>query len=247
MTYTLKRARHGQPGSLSLCLRAVLWMAALLLAHASLFGGEPRVNVVLVHGILDTGKIFDPMVRRLEAAGFRTFAPSLSPNSGKSGLADLARQLARRIDAHFGRSQPILMIGFSMGGLVIRYYVQNLAGRGRVRGVFLISTPNHGTLWALFAPWQGMRELCPSSVFLRTLNADRAAWAKIPVASYWTPLDLMIVPANSSKWEIGETTRILCPLHPLMPRNRAVTADILARAISSSTRPPCAAASQFTR
>lgn len=208
--------------------------ASLGFPRAAALGGEPGppppVNVVLVHGILNTGRIFAPLAARLEREGCRCFAPSLRPNTGARGIRDLARKLSAQIDRRFGSRAPIVLVGFSMGGIVTRDYVQNLAAPGRVRGVFLISAPNHGTFWANLSPvGGGIRDLARGSPFLRRLNADLAAWEHIPVSSYWTPYDLMIVPARSSLWAVGDTTRVACPLHPLMPGNRVVMSDIAAK------------------
>ncbi len=191
----------------------------------------PRVNVVLVHGILDTGRKFDTLVAALENAGCRCLAPSLTPNDCRLGVRDLTTKLAARIDARFGRAEPFYLVGFSLGGLVTRDYVQNFADPRRVRGVFLISTPNHGTLWARLSPNPNMRQLAPGSDFLASLNdgAGMAAWRRVPVASYFTPLDLMIVPAGSSRWAVGVTRMVWCPAHPLMVRDRVVVADICLR------------------
>ena len=189
---------------------------------------RPPVNVVLVHGILNTGRIFTPLIKRLESEGCHCFAPSLRPNTGVSGIHDLTGKLAAQIDRRFGPTAPIVIVGFSMGGLVTRDYVQTLADRRRVRAVFLISAPNHGTLWACLSPGGGIRDLAIGSPFLQRLNADDTAWKHIPVSSYWTPYDLMIVPARSSLWPVGRTTRVSCPLHPLMVQNRTVMADIAA-------------------
>ena len=225
---TLNPGRFARP-----CWRVLTGLAVMFGGLAAAAGGaepaRPPVNVVLVHGILNTGAIFDPLVARLDREGCRCFAPSLRPNTGVSGVHDLARKLSAQIDRRFGSTAPVVMVGFSLGGLVTRDYVQTLAARGRVRGVFLISAPNHGTFWANLCPGGGIRDLALGSPFLRGLNADEAVWKRIPVASYWTPYDLMIVPARSSLWPVGETMRVACPLHPLMPRDRAVMADIAAR------------------
>ena len=141
----------------------------------------------------------------------------------------LARQLSDRIDARFGRSEPIILIGFSLGGLVTRDYVQNLAAPGRVRGVFLISPPNHGTVWASLARGDGVRQLSLNSMYLQALNRDQQAWRHIPVCTYWTPWDLMIVPATSSRWPVGDCQKIFCLVHPWMVTNRTLTQDLTAR------------------
>jgi triacylglycerol lipase len=214
-------------------VRFVVRLAAIALAGwMNAAGGQagepvaPAANVVLVHGFLDTGKRFDPLVRFLEKEGCHCFAPSLRPNDCRDGLPDLAAKLSAQIDARFGRSAPIILIGYSMGGLVTRCYVEKLANRKRVRGVFLISTPNHGTFWACLSPSKGQRQMSFNSDFLRALNADDSAWAGIPVSSYWTPMDGMIVPPSSSWWRVGDRKGVLCLLHPWMVKNRIVMEDI---------------------
>ncbi len=229
------------------------WLAAVFLgvgivptARAS---PPPRqVNVVLVHGIWKTGKIFGPMMHVLEQEGYACCAPDLTPNDCRLGVRDLSRKLAAAIDARFGPSAPVVLIGFSMGGLVSRDYVENVvADRRRVRGVFLIASAGQGTLWANLSPTAGQRDMAIGSPFLGALNADRDPWKDIPLHAYWTPLDLMIVPAVNSRWPQGQATRVLCPAHPLMVRNRVVIADIAARltaispAVRRDTAPPAAA------
>ena len=199
----------------------------------------PPVNVVLVHGIFDRGRIFDPLVRRLEAQGCHCLAPSLVPNDCRDGIRPMAQQLSTRIDARFGPSQPIVLVGFSMGGLVTRDYVQNLAAPGRVRAVFLISTPNHGTLWASMARGSGTKQLSYNSPFIQELNRHDAAWRHLSVHSYWTPCDLMVVPASSCRWPVGDTRRVFCLLHPWMVRQPEVMDDIATKiAALTSTNPP---------
>ena len=188
-----------------------------------------RVNVVLVHGIYDRGKIFNPMIRVLERQGCRCLAPSLTPNDCRYGVHALALELSERIDERFGPSEPIILVGFSMGGLVTRDYVQNLAGPGRVRGVFLIATPDHGTIWASLALGNGVKQLSWNSTFIQALNQDEEVWRHVPLYSYWTPCDLMILPATSSRWSVGETREIFCLMHPWMVWDHRLVADVSAK------------------
>lgn len=222
--------------------RALVLGAALLggipTARAGDDGAPPPLNVVLVHGFHNTSAIFDPLVGRLEKLGCRCYAPSLQPNDVRLGVRDLTLKLAAGIDAHFGRSKPLVIVAFSIGGLITRDYVQNLGGQGRVRAVFMISTPNRGTLWAGLSPSSGARQLAPGSRFLDALNADLSVWKTIPVYAYWTPLDLVILPSTNTRCSFGHTRRILCLLHPWMVRNPEVMADITARIGGLAAAPP---------
>jgi triacylglycerol lipase len=186
--------------------------------------------VVLVHGIFDTCKIFTTMANWLKIRGFRPLAVNLSPSSGATGLEALAAQIGPFADQRLPPGQRFDLIGFSMGGLVSRYYVQQLGGMGRVDRLITISAPHHGTYSAYLLDNQGSRQMRPGSVFLKELNRDAAQLERVRFASIWTPLDLMIVPANSSRLGVGEEFRIPVALHPWMlrsPRSLEVVAKLL--------------------
>jgi hypothetical protein len=53
-------------------------------------------------------------------------------------------------------------------------------------------------------------------------NRDAAKLERVCFASIWTQLDLMIMPANSSRLSVGEEFRIPVPLHPWVFRSRRV-------------------------
>ena len=178
--------------------------------------------VVLVHGIFDTSKIFTPMAKWLTKSGFRPLAPSLTPSNGTVGLDKLSAQLAAFVDQRLSPGQDFDVVGFSMGGLISRYYVQRLGGMGRVRRLITISSPHHGSYVAYTMRNHGTKQMRPGSAFLKDLNRDATTLERIRFASIWTPLDLMIMPANSSRLSVGEEFRILVALHPWMLRSGRV-------------------------
>ena len=57
----------------------------------------------------------------------------------------------------------------------------------------------------------------------------------ISFTSIWTPLDLMIVPANSSRVPGGRSIRVWTPDHPLLVRDQQVLRLVLS--ILSEDRP----------
>jgi triacylglycerol lipase len=174
------------------------------------------MRVVLVHGILDTGKVFRSLTAYLSALGAHCLTPSLEPSDGRDGLEDLARKLAAAIDAHWGPDQPIDVIGFSMGGLVARYYLQELGGHRRTRRFFAISSPFGGTFWSHLYPGLGAAQMAPGSAFLAQLDQTVDLLDGIALYSFWTPFDLVIVPPTSSVWPPAENIRVLAPCHPCM-------------------------------
>jgi triacylglycerol lipase len=155
--------------------------------------------VVLVHGITDKNTIFQEMSDYLTNLGWSVHSINLSPNDGSEKLEALAAQVARYIDQVFLKDRFIDLVGFSMGGLVTRYYLQRLGGIKRVQRYISISAPNHGTITAYSLPYEGVLEMRPRSEFLEDLERDSTdCLSKINCTTIWTPFDLMIVPPESS-------------------------------------------------
>jgi triacylglycerol lipase len=181
---------------------------------------KSRRTVVLVHGIFDTSRIFAAMAAWLQRCGFHPLAPDLAPNNGTVGLDELAAQLAAFVHQNLSSGEPFDLVGFSMGGLVSRYYVQRLGGIERVGRLITISAPHHGTYSAYALGNPGSRQMRPGSAFLEDLNRDAARLERVRFASIWTPLDLMILPAESSRLGIGEEFKIPVAVHPWMLTSR---------------------------
>jgi triacylglycerol lipase len=187
---------------------------------------DPVGRVVLVPGFLETGSSFRWMTKRLSSQGYECLVPRFRPSDGRQGLENLAEDLKREIEAAFGPEEPFSIIAFSMGGLVSRYYLQQLGGAERCQKLFTISSPHNGTLVAHIYPGQGANQMRPGSGFLTQLAETEPALGKMPVVSYRTPMDLIILPASSSVWQRAENFEFPVLLHPLMLTSRPVMADI---------------------
>jgi triacylglycerol lipase len=187
---------------------------------------NPVRRVVLVHGFLETGSALSQMKRRLEKQGVQCFIAKLRPSDGRGGLDKLAEGLKRDIDATYGPDQAISVIGFSMGGIVSRYYLQKLGGAARCEKFFTISSPHHGTLAANIYPTKGAAQMRPDSEFLNDLAKTEANLGNMPVVSYRTPLDLIILPPSSSVWDRAVNIEHPALLHPLMVTSNTVISDI---------------------
>ena len=173
-----------------------------------------HLPVLLVHGIWDTGSKLAPIAHALEAAGIpRALSITLSKNDGSASIMDLAREVAAAAET---LGPKIDLVGFSMGALIARTYIQRLGGRDRVRRFVSIAGPQHGTLWARFARPEaiGIRDMAPGSALLADLASDRDAWGDVEVHTLWTPFDGMIVPPRSSSMlGVRSETRVPSLLH----------------------------------
>jgi triacylglycerol lipase len=179
-----------------------------------------RNPVLLVHGLTDTSRKMRKIASHLRGLGWEVYTIDLIPNNGDAKLEVLAAQMSDLIDRTFAPDRPIDIIGFSMGGLVSRYYLQRLGGLDRVQRFFSISTPHQGTIAAYFSLRPGCIQMRPDSDFIVDLNRDVDRLNRLQFTSIWTPFDLIILPPISSQLGIG--TEIVFPIvaHPLMVFDR---------------------------
>jgi len=167
--------------------------------------------VLLVHGIWVVGAKLEPIARGLERAGVpKTTCITLSRNDGSVSMLSLASEVAAVAET---LGPKIDLVGFSMGALVSRAYIQRHGGRDRVRRFVSIAGPQHGTFWARFAApnAHGVRDMAPGSALLRDLESDADPWGAVEVHTLWTPLDTMIVPPRSSHLD-GATSERQIPV-----------------------------------
>lgn len=200
---------------------------------------KARNPVVLVHGIWNTAAIFAALQAHLEREGWQVYAPSLTPNNGDAPLESLAEQVASFINSALGSQQPFDLLGFSMGGLIARYYVQQLGGLARVQRFVTVSAPHQGTLLGALSHRYGIRQMRPGSPFLKALNQDIQQLKSIQFSSLWTPFDLLILPPWSSDLSpqgVGQSQRLQVSAHNQMIYD-ALSLEAIATRLSAHTQP----------
>ncbi|WP_323846522.1 lipase [Microbulbifer magnicolonia] len=184
--------------------------------------------VLLIPGIFDRGHSMLLMQQALKDAGFSAHYIHLHYNSGWRGMEYLSLQLKSQVDALADRGATCALVGFSMGGIVARQYLQMLGGIERVHKFISISSPHYGSLWAGFLPYKGGRQLRIGSDFLKTLNSDIHCLSCTAPVSIWTRYDITIVPHTSSRLPIGACYEFPVKLHRWMPLDREVIAAVQA-------------------
>lgn len=196
------------------------WLSAAL----AFLDGSPRPApppvpernpVLLVHGIADSERNMQWLARHLRNEGWEVHTLNLTPNWAQAGLEPLAAQIDTYARTQFG-ARKFDLVGFSMGGLVSRYYVQRLGGLERVEHLVTLASPHNGTVLAHLVPNRGGRQMRPGSDFLRDLDGDAQRLDRVKFTSLYTPLDLVILPARSSAMPQARNVRLPVALHPLM-------------------------------
>ena len=183
------------------------------------------------------------MAHSFRRAGWEVFTPDITPANGRVGIDQLASQLAAYTDRHL-TGRRFDLVGFSMGGLVGRYYIQRLGGIERVDRFVTIATPHHGSIMATFLFQPGGRQMRPGSDFLRDLARDSDRLGQIQFTSFYTPLDLVVVPARSSEMPEASNIRLWAALHPSLIIEkrciRAVAKTLLEECLPKPKKAPVA-------
>jgi triacylglycerol lipase len=184
------------------------------------------MNVIMVHGFADTGRLFRALCRSLGARGHACHAPTLHPRDARLGIPDLSGKLEAFVRATVAPDEPVALVGFSMGALVARHYLQALGGARRACAFFSIAGPHRGTPNAWLYPGTGTRQMRPGSAFLAELDSGSAALGGLPLFTYRTPLDLMVHPSGSTRLPLATELVVWCPFHTMMPSDPRVMRHI---------------------
>jgi pimeloyl-ACP methyl ester carboxylesterase len=125
--------------------------------------GGTAPGVVLVHGLDEPGGIWDDLAPALEEAGFEVWEFRYPNDQGIDRSTDLLAKHWPQLEP----GRPVVLVGHSMGGLVVRDFVSRLrhpagaapaVGGPAVAGVILAGTPNQGSEWARLRVWLEIRD-----------------------------------------------------------------------------------------
>jgi triacylglycerol lipase len=163
--------------------------------------------VLLVPGYGGSVSELNLLARSLRARGKDVTVVRL-PDHGLGDLRVQARAVGAAAGAARARtgSPSVDVVGYSAGGVVARYWVQDLGGRAQTRRLVTLGSPHHGTeiaeLGTLFAGAcpVACRQLLPASPLLAALDRDPDGDVAGPrVISIWTTLDDVVLPPDSAR------------------------------------------------
>ncbi len=177
-----------------------------------------------MHGLLDTPAVFNGLKRELAGRRQPLLIPALPLRLGRTSVEAAAELLGSHIEAAFGRDEPIDLLGFSIGGVIARCWIQMIGGHLRTRRFLSVGSPQQGTLTAL--PWPariftGIADLRGGSALLQRLNGDLDRLRRIDCHSFYSALDLAVLPGWSAVLPVGGRTMLPVLTHPQLLRDRA--------------------------
>ncbi len=171
-----------------------------------IFSMTLRRPLVLVHGLWNTPKLFNPLIKMLDISDEMIFAPYLRHGFGRISLENLANSLDHYIYERFGSDTYIDILGFSMGGIISRVWLQSLGGALRTQRFICVGSPQQGTLTAQLIPpflFRGIADMKIGSPLINDLNHDCSLLGEVECSSYFCKWDLMAFPGWMARLPIG--------------------------------------------
>ena len=152
---------------------------------------------VLVHGSLATGGAWRPLRRRLEARKAAVVTFTYGPGSGvREVAAEIAAVLAR-----LPGGVRLHLVGHSLGGLAVRWYVQEMVHDARVAQTISVAAPFAGARGAWLLPGPAGRDMQRGSAALSRL-AETAGFAGVPHLSILGTADTAV--PLGTEFPVGE-------------------------------------------
>ncbi len=164
-------------------------------------------NLVLVHGLWDEPSVFDRFVGYLQTEDLSIFIPHLEHEGGRVCLKNLAIELDHLILDRFGTDEFIQLIGFSMGGLISRIWLQQMGGASRTSSFISVGSPHRGTFTAQLFPTKlfcGIAEMKRGSALVKELNRETHLLKSVRCISFYCRWDLMVFPGWQAVLPIGK-------------------------------------------
>jgi pimeloyl-ACP methyl ester carboxylesterase len=167
--------------------------------------------IVQVHGYFHNRSGFFFMSRELRAQGFR-WIHGMSYNPLRSGVPELAEWFGRHVEdvMRISGAKRVHLVGHSLGGVIARWYIQELGGEKHVDHCVTIGTPHHGTFAAYLGVGPAARDMRPGSEVIERLEKGFAK-SKVMYVNLYSDLDFLIIPSSSA----------------LLPQRRNVHQDLI--------------------
>ncbi|GHE74751.1 esterase/lipase family protein [Streptomyces griseoaurantiacus] len=161
---------------------------------------EDGLPVLFVHGLADRSSIFTRLRRALRDSGagpcFMATYNAFNPDIPEA--ARLLGEQVERVRRQTG-GRPVCLVGHSLGGLVVRYYVQRLGGDAHVPLAITLGTPHGGTAMALWGiPHPFLRQLRPGSELLAELD-EPCPGCRTRFVSFYSDLDEAVIPTSRGR------------------------------------------------
>ena len=142
----------------------------------------------------------------------------------------MTKKLNELILEKYGLEKEIDILGFYMGGIIARHWLQKFNGYKRTRRLISVGSPHKGTLMAQLIPkypFKGISEMKINSKFLRGLANNDVFLNDIACINFFTYWDLMVFPGWWTNLNFGKKISVKVYKHRNLVRNKFVVDKII--------------------
>jgi pimeloyl-ACP methyl ester carboxylesterase len=192
-------------------------------------GARGRRGVLLVHGFVCNRGFWNPWMARLRQRDVPHVAVSLGPPFGDIALQAQGLQAAwqQLFDA---TGVAPLLVGHSMGGLVIRSWLaEQPEDQALAHEVITIGSPHHGTALAMMARSTAALQMQLLSPFLQDLAARENEQRRARFTCYWSVCDNIVFPANTATLPGARSVAAFGRPHVALAYHPVIFEDVLRR------------------
>ncbi len=156
--------------------------------------------VILCHGYMHNKSAFLLMGYRLRRTG-RNNIVALNFGPASRRVPFFAERLSEAVKTALVQTgcEKVDLVGHSMGGLVVRYFVEKLDGATSVNAAVTLGAPHLGTKTAVFGIFKSAEQFRPDSALIAELNEAVPASDAADMSAIWSDFDSVILPHESAR------------------------------------------------
>ena len=191
-----------------------------------------RNPIILIHGLWNTSNIFNTITLKLDEKGIEYFSPTLNHKYGMTSIIELTNLLNDLILEKYGVEKELDILGFSMGGIIGRYWIIKFRGYKRTSLFITVGSPHNGTFASQLVPkypFRAISEMKINSPLLRDLSHYDYLLSGINCISFFTYWDLMVFPGWKANLNTGEKISLNVYKHKNLVRNQDAVERIIGK------------------
>lgn len=172
-------------------------------------------GVVLVHGFVCNRGFWNPWMRELRARQVPFIAVNLEPLFGSIDHYPHVIEVAvARMEA--ATAMPVVLVGHSMGGLVIRAWLAQFRSDARMNRAITIGSPHQGTWLANYSHMTNAKQMRLHSPWLKQLADRETADRRTRFTCFFGHCDNIVMPAASATLQGAENLHVPATAHVQM-------------------------------
>ncbi|HUR77786.1 MAG TPA: alpha/beta fold hydrolase [Acidimicrobiales bacterium] len=198
--------------------------------------------VLLLHGYGHNSSAWFMLRKALKQAGF-TSVHTMNYNPVLQDIPAIAEKLSDRVEAicTLTGSDKVNLVGHSLGGVVSRWYVQQMDGDHRVNTAITLASPHKGTIAAFVPPGSTARECRPNSWVMRRLN-EGVLPTSVRWVAFYGDADALVQPIGSGRIDVPALNARNVLIPGMGHMGMLLSGDVVNQVVEELLRPPTAAA-----